>query len=270
MTVNMNNEELTNLDSQVLRALIREAVHHGVETRLYQYFNGKRDLFEVPEKLKKYLATYVKAQLSMDKDDIKWANEIISLLKKSKNGQKPEYEGHAPESYPKEKLKIVETTIFKRRSIRQWTDEKIPKSLLEKIVKAGIWAPTACNLQITRYLVLEDEKELQAISSREFSGEAAKIITLADKRPYEILSYIPRRNMLLDVGAAMQNMLIMAEALGLAAVWGTFNDKEIENIKSYFDLEPYYRLCAYISLGYPNEKVLAPGRISTHDAVLNW
>lgn len=266
----INNEELINLDSQVLRALIREAVHHGVETRLYPYFNRKRDLFEVPEKVKRYLATYVKGQLPMDKGDIKWANEIISLLEKSKNGHKPEYEGHAPKAYSKEKLKIVETAIFKRRSIRQWTDEKIPKSLLEKIVKAGIWAPTGCNLQITRYLVLEDEKELQALPSREFSGEAAKIITLADTRPYEMLSHIPRRNMLFDVGAAMQNMLILAEALGLAAVWGTFNDKEIENIKSYFNLEPYYRLCSYISLGYPDEKVLAPGRISTHDAVLNW
>ena len=270
MTKKINEDVLMEMDPHVLKALIREAVHHGVETRLLPSIAGKREPFEVPNKVKTYMAVYERRGLNMDQGDIRWAKFMIEWAEFWKAGNRPEFEGHTPTTHSSDKTQTVRSVLLERRSVRQWTGRKVSRELLRNLVEVGTYAPTACNLQVTRYLVLDSEEDLKAMPSREFSGEAAKIIVLADRRPYEILSHIPRRNLILDVGAAMQNILIMAEALGLAACWATLNDREIENIRSYFNLPEFYEIVTYVSLGYGDEKVVSPGRISVEEAILNW
>lgn len=263
------HEELRELEEGVLRSLMREAAHHGVETRLYPSLNGKKDPFEIPDKLRKLLQVYEEKGYDMQKADIQWVKEVVRLAEQWNGGKKPEIKGHKPESN-EENLLIGTKLIYGRRSIRQWTEEPVVKQMLEEIIKAGTFAPCACLVQGVRYIVIDDSEDLKNVKSREFDGETAKIITLVDKRPFAILSHIPKKNLLLDVGAAMQNMLLMAEALGLGAVWGTLNDTEIEIISSYFKIPDYYEIVAYISLGHADETVLTPGRISPEEAIIRW
>ncbi len=268
MSFRFEIDELKALKEDVLRALIREAAHHGVETRLYPSLQGKKDPFATPPKIKKLLDVYEAQGFDMDKPDVRWAKEIIALAETWHGGTEPQFEGHAPE-FNAQVLEMGSKLIYGRRSIRQWTDQKVDRELLLEIVKAGTYAPCACLVQGVRYLVLDDPADLAAIKSREFAGEAAKIITVVDKRAFDILSHIPRKNLLLDVGAAMQNMLLMAEALGLGAVWGTLNEREVAEIVDYFSLPGYYDVVAYISIGYAAERVLTPGRITVEEAILN-
>jgi len=40
-----------------------------------------------------------------------------------------------------------------RRSVRQYRQEKIPREQIEKIIEAGIWAPSAFNQQPIKFFV---------------------------------------------------------------------------------------------------------------------
>jgi len=267
MSVRFDEEMFLNMEPDVLRAIIREAVHHGVETRLYLSFDGKIPAFEVPAKVKKLLDLCESRGLDPEKPDIKWARKIVSMAEAWYRGDKPEYDGHRPVRVDSE-LESARRLLFGRRSIRQWKSDPVPREMLVEIVKAATYAPTACLVQGARYVILDDPADLAAVKSREFTGETAKIIALMDKRPYEILAHIPKKNLLLDIGAAMQNMLLMAEALGLGACWGTLNDAEIQRIRQHLGLPEYYDVIAFISLGYPDEEVLTPGRASVEDVIL--
>jgi len=59
--------------------------------------------------------------------------------------------------------KIVFDTIKNRRSVRKYLDKKIPDKTLEKIIQAGIYAPSGSNSQNQRFLLISEEKELKKI-----------------------------------------------------------------------------------------------------------
>lgn len=53
--------------------------------------------------------------------------------------------------------------IFRRRSIRKYTDEQVSEELLEKIIRAGMAAPSAGNEQPWHFVIINDEKILKEI-----------------------------------------------------------------------------------------------------------
>ena len=48
----------------------------------------------------------------------------------------------------------------KRRSVRLFNGNKIPQEHLLSIIEAGIWAPTGCNNQELRFLILDKQEEI--------------------------------------------------------------------------------------------------------------
>ena len=59
-------------------------------------------------------------------------------------------------------MEIIEA-INKRRSIRKYTKKKISKSILEKILKAAMQAPSANNKQPWQFIVIDSEDILEKI-----------------------------------------------------------------------------------------------------------
>lgn len=47
--------------------------------------------------------------------------------------------------------------IKTRRSVRKFTEEKVPHEVLEQLVELSRWAPSWKNTQIARYVAVEDE-----------------------------------------------------------------------------------------------------------------
>jgi nitroreductase len=60
----------------------------------------------------------------------------------------------------------------------------------------------------------------------------------------------------------------MAHALGLGAVWGTFDDAAAQRIRGHFTVPEEIELITYIGLGWPAEAHIAPGRLTVEDAVV--
>ena len=47
--------------------------------------------------------------------------------------------------------------IKERRSVRTFLDKEIPENYIKYIIEAGIWAPSACNMQDWRFIVIDDQ-----------------------------------------------------------------------------------------------------------------
>ncbi|NLM46876.1 MAG: nitroreductase family protein [Firmicutes bacterium] len=123
--------------------------------------------------------------------------------------------------------------IKKRRSVRMFKPDKVKKEDLEIVVEAALYAPSARNLQPWHFTVITDEKLINEISS------LAKAAMTADKNSsyqqraaetnFHVFYHAPAVIIVsgeesspwaqADCAAAMQNILLAAEALGLGACW---------------------------------------------------
>lgn len=56
--------------------------------------------------------------------------------------------------------------IKSRRSVRKFTEEKVPHEVLEQLVDLARWAPSWKNTQIARYVAVEDEALKSALPKR--------------------------------------------------------------------------------------------------------
>lgn len=147
--------------------------------------------------------------------------------------------------------------IFERRSIRKYTNELIPKETIEKILNAAMAAPSAGNEQPWQFIVLEDKNILSHITkihpySQMLKEASHAIVICGDMK----LKKFDQNFWVQDCSAAAENILIMAQELGLGAVWlGVYPMEErVEKIKDLLNLPEYIVPFSIISLGYPDEK----------------
>ena len=118
-------------------------------------------------------------------------------------------------------MKDALTVIHERKSVRHFTGENIPKETLEKILKAGMAAPTAVNKQPWAFIVVTDRKSLDTLKkdlpyAKMLEKAGAAIIVCA--LPEEAWEKSPELAVI-DGTCASENILLAAEALGLGAVW---------------------------------------------------
>lgn len=161
--------------------------------------------------------------------------------------------------------------IKKRRSIRTFQDKSISQEVIDALVEAALWAPSAGNLQARKFYFVFNEdikyKLVDASYGQSFIAEAAlAIVCCADltierrygRRGVELYS-------LQDVAASIQNMMLVACELGLGSVWvGAFDENRVGKLMK---LPAHLRPVAIIPIGYPDEKPPAPERMNKQEAV---
>lgn len=114
------------------------------------------------------------------------------------------------------------TAIVKRCSYRgPFKNEKIPRNDLEKIVTAGLCAPSGKNAQTTNFIVVDDPILIKTISAMHtmaaMQTAQAIIVCVIDVNPapvYEGYSF-----QIEDCAAAVENMLLAITGLGYGSVW---------------------------------------------------
>ena len=60
--------------------------------------------------------------------------------------------------------------MLKRRSIRKYTDENISDDKIEKIIEAGLLAPTSRNRKPCEFVVIKNKEVLEELSHTKASG----------------------------------------------------------------------------------------------------
>lgn len=147
------------------------------------------------------------------------------------------------------------SALLQRRSVRQYTPDAVDKSTIERILKAGMFAPSAKNSKPWEFIVVQNKKTLEDLSKvgqhwRMLSGAAAAIVVLANTQNYNssTVEFFAQ-----DCAACTQNMLIAAQGEGLGAVWLGLHpkaelQKEVsELLKIPQEIIPF----SIISLGVP-------------------
>lgn len=122
--------------------------------------------------------------------------------------------------------------IMTRTSIRSFTGDPVSKEQLETILKAGMAAPTAMNIQPWRFVVVTDKDKIASVFGGGFRSEmftqAGAVIVVCGqttlmRKPYgqPDAPEEEQPNMFWheDCSAAAENILLAAKALGLGAVW---------------------------------------------------
>jgi nitroreductase len=137
--------------------------------------------------------------------------------------------------------------INRRRSVRQYTGEAVPREDLTRIVDAGRLAATGSNRQPWDFVVVTDPATIaQFKPSGHWMEKAAAVIA--------VVLDPSSRWWVEDGAAAIQNMLIAATALGYGACWveGDALPRE-EFYKQLVGVPPERRLLALVPVGVPAE-----------------
>ena len=137
--------------------------------------------------------------------------------------------------------------IRKRRSVRKYTGDSIPRRDLEAIVDSARLAPSGYNRQPWEFIVITDSNMIEelAIVARWMNKSGAIIAVVMDPTSTFWLE---------DASAATENMLIASTALGYGSCWveGESLIHE-EHLKSLLNIPGELRLITLVTVGVPLE-----------------
>jgi coenzyme F420-0:L-glutamate ligase/coenzyme F420-1:gamma-L-glutamate ligase len=183
--------------------------------------------------------------------------------------------------------------LKKRRSIRKYSSQKVGAAVVREVLDAARWAPSAHNAQPWRFIVLTEggvkrsfveamaaawklDMAKDGVSAGVRENKAATSVERLVSAPVLVVACLTMRDMarhadelrqncerdlaVQSLGAALQNMFLVAHAKGLGACWFSapvFCKETVQNVlRVPEDVEPQ----ALIALGYPAETPKAPDR----------
>ncbi len=135
--------------------------------------------------------------------------------------------------------------IRRRRSVRTYTGESIPREDLETIVDAGRLAATGSNRQPWDFIVITNRRMIDKLKvAAEWMEKAAAIIA--------VVLDPSSRWWLEDGSAAIENMLIASTALGYGSCWlEGYTLPHEEAFKTLLDIPEEKRLLTLVPIGVP-------------------
>lgn len=154
--------------------------------------------------------------------------------------------------------------VFRRASVRSFDGRDVSREEVERVLRAGMAAPSAVNQQPWEFWVARDAETRQALAAcSHFARPAAKA-------PIVIVPCLRTRGLHAarlvwqDMGACVENMLLEATWLGLGAVWLNVAPSEaVEGrVRQVLSLPEDVRPFCLVALGHPAGEVRpgGPGR----------
>lgn len=158
--------------------------------------------------------------------------------------------------YSEELLKIMQ----QRRSVRSYTGEPVPVEALEKILSAGMLGPSSRAIRPWELIVVRDKQKLISLSSCRMGG-AARMLVGADVAIVVVGNEEMSDAWTEDCAVVMENMHLMASALGIGSCWiqgrgrtAMNGDPTEDYARTILQYPSECRLEAILSLGIPDEE----------------
>ncbi len=155
--------------------------------------------------------------------------------------------------------------IYSRRTVRKFVKKPVPREIVEKIIDAARYAPSACNFQLWEFVAVDDPELIEQIAEETRFIRLAPVaifVTYSHKYTRENLAWVQ------SASAAVQNMMLMAHDLGLGGCWvDTLGD--VNRIKRLLRLPEEQTVLALVLFGYYDVKLRAPRRRAI-DSVLHF
>lgn len=148
----------------------------------------------------------------------------------------------------------VHEAIRTRRSVREYSDRPIPDEVMGKMRQALRFAPSACNFQPWRFiLVLQDDLRRQlarhACDQLWMAGAPVTVVAcgFAEQAFKSMGGYGNSAD--IDVSIAVDHLTLAAVAEGLGTCWiGAFDEAAV---KKLLHIPPNAKVIAMTPLGYP-------------------
>jgi nitroreductase len=163
------------------------------------------------------------------------------------------------------------TIIKNRRSVRKFQSKQIPNNIINKLIEALIWAPSAGHLQSRKFYFIYNleikEKLVEAALGQSFIAQAPLVVVACTDDRIE-QKYGQRGKELYticDTAMSVQNMLLVAYEQGLGSVVVGAFDKE--QVSAILNIPSHLHPIMIIPVGYPAEKPTIPLRVSKQKAV---
>ena len=147
------------------------------------------------------------------------------------------------------------TVIHSRKSVRSFTGEPVTREALEKVIRAGMAAPTAVNFQPWAFVAVTDRAKLEALRDGlpyakmlDKAGAAIIVCAIPEKAFGQSRDYA-----IIDATCAGENILLAVEATGLGAVWtaGYPDEDRMELIRKILGIPAGVIPLNVIPVGHP-------------------
>ena len=158
--------------------------------------------------------------------------------------------------------------IHCRYSVRAYKPDSVEDEKLHKVLEAALSAPTACNLQPFRLIVIHTrgrEAELQRIYPAEWFVQAPIVICICGI-PSQSWSRRDGKNYCdVDASIAMDHLILAATDLGMGTCWvGAFDPQAARNI---LHIPEGVEIIAFTPIGYPADNPKKKERCSLAEMV---
>ena len=171
--------------------------------------------------------------------------------------------------------------IERRRAVREFTDARIERATIERLIHAATLAPSAMNLQPWAFAALFDQERIDGLGARAKShllanfpqtGPIASIRNTIEAPHYKLFHRAPALVLLLaksaeaqaaeDCCLAAQNLMLAARGEGIGSCWIHLARAwmNLSSTKEELGLPENYTVVAPIVLGYPKAWPASPGR----------
>jgi nitroreductase len=181
--------------------------------------------------------------------------------------------------------------IYRRRSVRNFSDKEVSDEIIKELIRAGTYAPTAVNKQPWRFVVVKNKRLIDEYDDR---AKKAFVAAYKDTKHPDLIGYVrnlskPEVRLFYgapvliiifaapdamnehDCALAAENMMLAAQSFGIGSCWiglaaGLEYDKEFLKEAG---VPEGHKLVAPLIFGYPSKDNLkAPARNS--DVILKW
>lgn len=143
--------------------------------------------------------------------------------------------------------------ITDRFSVRKFEEKPVEQDVIDKILKAGHLAPTACNIQPQRILVINSKdslSKLQECTKCHFNAPAAMLVCY-DKNECWQRKYDDKLSGEIDAAIVTTHMMLEATALGIGSTWVMhFNPMEM---RKQFEIPDNIEPVSLLVMGYPSD-----------------
>ena len=152
--------------------------------------------------------------------------------------------------------------ILSRRSIRKYTADPIPETVINELLEAAMSAPSSNNQQPWHFVIIKDRQLLDEIPKynpyAQMLRHAPLAIAVCADLDLEILGGF----WVQDCSACSQNILLAAHATGLGAVWVAVYPlaDRIRAVRDALSIPDDVIPFALVSMGYPGEKLKGEDR----------
>ena len=143
-----------------------------------------------------------------------------------------------------------------RFSVLDYDTRPVEQEVIDKILQSALAAPTACNNQPQRILVIRDEEGRRKLKEAVPSSYYVPLAFLVcyDKNACWVRHMDGKSSGDIDASIVTTHMMLQAEALGLGSIWIMYWDPE--KVKAVFALPEHIEPVALLIAGYKAENAI--------------